>query len=76
MCCGYELTAALPSDQDYRAAKKEEVKDILQFVFKEDQIEHVRIIVIITKVQDSEKCYTCVHTTTVNLESFVVKIFS
>ena len=36
----------LPSDQDYRAAKKEEVKDILQFVFKENQIEYVRKIIL------------------------------
>jgi hypothetical protein len=42
MCCGYELTSVLPSDQDYRSAKKEEVKEILHFVFEEDQVEHVR----------------------------------
>jgi hypothetical protein len=42
MCCGYELTSVLPSDHDYRSAKKEEVKEILHFVFEEDQVEHVR----------------------------------
>ena len=41
MCCGYELTSVMPTDQDYKCAKKDEVKEILQFVFEEDQIEHV-----------------------------------
>ena len=41
MCCGYELTSVMPTEQDYKCAKKDDVKDILQFVFGEDQIEHV-----------------------------------
>ena len=41
MCCGYELTSALPTEQDLKNAKKEEVKDILEFVFGEEQVEHV-----------------------------------
>ena len=42
MCCGYELTSALPTEQDLKNAKKEEVKEILEFVFDKEQVEHVR----------------------------------
>ena len=42
MCCGYELTSVVPTEQDYKSAKKDEVKAILEFVFKAQQVEDVR----------------------------------
>ena len=32
----------MPTEQDYKSAKKDDVKEILQFVFEESRIEDVR----------------------------------
>ena len=35
MCCGYELTHLRPEGPEYKTVKKDEVKEILQFIFKD-----------------------------------------
>jgi hypothetical protein len=47
MSCGYELTHLRPEQDEYKSVKDEEVKEVLQYIFKEgfpNTIEQVIII--------------------------------
>ena len=46
MSCGYELTQLRPGEEEYKSVKDSDVKEILQFVFKDgfpNTIEQVHV---------------------------------
>ena len=46
MSCGYELTQLKPGEEEYKSVKDPDVKEILQFIFKDgfpNTIEQVHV---------------------------------